>query len=69
MMLEAGGEGRVSTNKGSVRIRPLRSDYKGARRFIDDTKSHVTVPKQSFGERMYRSIFDWPLAQKLTSWL
>jgi cell wall-associated NlpC family hydrolase len=67
MMLESGGEGRVATNKGSVRIRPLRADYRGARRFIDD--SSTGMPKASFGERLYQTIFDYPTVQRVTDWL
>jgi cell wall-associated NlpC family hydrolase len=69
MMLEAGGEGRVRSDKGSVRIRPLRGDYKGARRFIDDNANATTLTKPSFGERMSRMLFDWQSAQSVLSWL
>jgi cell wall-associated NlpC family hydrolase len=43
MMLEAGGEGQVSTPDGKVRIRTVRKDYKGARRVVAD--SPVKPPK------------------------
>lgn len=69
MMLEAGGEGRVATNAGKVRIRPLRSDFRGARRFIDDATSTPVLPKTSFTERLYRSIFDRPVFQKIADTL
>jgi cell wall-associated NlpC family hydrolase len=36
-MLEAGGEGQVNTDKGRVRIRSVRADYKGARRVVADS--------------------------------
>ena len=36
LMLEAGGEGQVSTPDGKVRIRTVRQDYKGARRVVSD---------------------------------
>lgn len=37
LMLEAGGEGQVSTPDGKVRIRTVRKDYKGARRVVSDS--------------------------------
>jgi cell wall-associated NlpC family hydrolase len=67
MMLESGGEGRVATNKGSVRIRPLRADYRGARRFIDDGATGMA--KASFGERVYRTLFDIPTVQRIADWM
>jgi cell wall-associated NlpC family hydrolase len=37
LMLEAGGEGQVSTPDGKVRIRTVRKDYVGARRVVSDS--------------------------------
>jgi cell wall-associated NlpC family hydrolase len=68
MMLEAGGEGRVATNAGSVRIRPLRADYRGARRFVDQDPAWLP-PKPSVTERVYRSIFDRPVFQRIADTL
>lgn len=69
MMLEAGGEGRVSTNEGKVRIRPLRGDYRGARRFVDDANPGYVPPKPSLTERVYRSVFDRPVFQRIADML
>lgn len=69
LMLEAGGEGRVRNNKGSVRIRPIRGDFKSARQYISDKPDQSSLqPKQSVASSLWRGIFDRRPVQSIFDW-
>ena len=67
LMLEAGGEGRVRSDKGSVRIRPIREDYKTARRYIADTA--MVIPKTPWQQSVAAAFLDHRAVQGVLNWL